>query len=79
MTSDADSASSARAANRARFPYAAERLDHLRSLFGPGCRLLHATQGADSIGERQLVGVIATQPAREACAPASPALASRSR
>ena len=58
MTSDAKSA---RAANRARFPYAADRLDHLRSLFGPDCRLLHATQGADSIGERQPVGVVATQ------------------
>ena len=52
---------SERERNRKRFPYAAERLDHLRSLFGPGVKLLHATQGADEIGEPQPVGVVATQ------------------
>ena len=56
MTSDPRAAG-----NHARFPYAAGRIAHLRSLFGPDCRLLHATQGADEIGERQPVGVVATQ------------------
>ena len=74
MTSDPRAAG-----NHARFPYAAERIAHLRSLFGPGVKLLHATQAGDEIGERQPVGVVATQPAREACAPASRAPASGSR
>ena len=49
------------AGNHARFPYAAERIAHLRSLFGPGVKLLHATQGADELGERQPQGVVAAQ------------------
>ena len=49
------------AGNHARFPYAAERITHLRSLFGPGVKLLHATQAGDEIGERQPVGVVASQ------------------
>ena len=55
MTSDAA------ARNRARFPYASDRVDHLRGIFGDGVRLMHATRDGDELGEAQPVGVVATQ------------------
>ena len=55
---------SERERNRARFPFAAYILDELRPVFGADVRLMHATTETDEIGERQPVGVVATQPAR---------------
>jgi hypothetical protein len=39
--------------NRAAFPGTAEAIDNLRAVFGPGVKLLHATENGRSIGKPQ--------------------------
>jgi hypothetical protein len=39
-----------RSQNRERFPFAAARVDELRAVFGPGVKLLYASENGDSIG-----------------------------
>lgn len=48
-----------RAQNRADFPFAAEKVDELRTVFGAGVKLLWASENGREIGQRSPDGIVA--------------------
>lgn len=47
-----------RAQNRADFPFAAEKVDELRAVFGDGVKLLWASENGREIGRRGAEGIV---------------------
>lgn len=61
------------AANRALFPHAAQVVDEMRSVFGPGVRLEYAAEGGREVGRREVPGVMVSSAQMVLKTPAMPA------